>query len=104
MGNGLFFLMLANYCLFAADRFAHSQLMRILPLYAMKWQWWQFITHAFYHCDFGHLAGNMFMLWVFGRSLEADEGTGGLVAYYFLCALGALVCSHGSANCVVLSC
>jgi membrane associated rhomboid family serine protease len=88
MGNGLLVLMLTNYCLFAADRLAHTQLMRFLPLYAAKWKWWQFITHAFYHCDFGHLAGNMFMLWVFGRSLEADEGTGGLVMYYLLCAAG----------------
>ena len=54
--------------------------------------WWQYVSHAFYHSDFGHLSSNMFMLWAFGRSLEADEGTGELIFYYVMCAIGVSAC------------
>ena len=55
----------------------------------MQVKWWQLITHAFYHTTFGHLSSNMFMLWAFGGSLEANEGSVGLISYYLLCSLGA---------------
>src|SRR4051812_21367515 len=31
-----------------------------------KLSWWAFISHAFLHANFMHLAGNMVFLWVFG--------------------------------------
>ena len=38
------------------------------------WRWYQFITSAFLHGDWLHLAGNMFFLWVFGDNVEDALG------------------------------
>ena len=51
------------------------------------WHWYQFITSAFLHLDWLHLAGNMFFLWVFGDNVEDALGTAGFVLVY---ALGGL--------------
>ena len=98
LGNGLLLLLVANYAIFIADKFFFTNLSNILPLVTSRPQWWQFVTSAFVHQDFQHLSGNMFMLWAFGRSLEVDEGSAGLVAYYLLCALGALATSSRSTS------
>lgn len=37
-------------------------------------QYWRFITHAFLHADYIHLAINMFVLYSFGRVLETAYG------------------------------
>lgn len=34
-------------------------------------EWWRFITHAFLHADWMHLLINMFVLFFFGRAVEA---------------------------------
>lgn len=52
------------------------------------WHWFQFITSAFMHGSWLHLAGNMFFLWVFGDNVEDALGTAGFVVVY---ALGGLV-------------
>jgi len=44
---------------------------------------------SFCHADFQHLSSNLFMLYVFGRSVEADEGGVAVWATYLVCALGA---------------
>ena len=33
-------------------------------------QWYRLFTHAFVHADWGHLAVNMFVLYMFGRNVE----------------------------------
>jgi membrane associated rhomboid family serine protease len=33
-------------------------------------QWYRLLTHAFVHADWGHLAVNMFVLYMFGRNVE----------------------------------
>ena len=33
-------------------------------------QWYRFISHAFIHADWGHLAINMFVLYQFGKTVE----------------------------------
>ena len=53
-----------------------------------------FVTYAFLHLDFWHLASNMLFLWVFGDNVEDALGHVRFLIFYLLCAAaGALV--HG---------
>jgi len=53
-----------------------------------------YITYAFLHGDFMHLASNMLFLWVFGDNVEDALGHLRFLLFYLLCAAaGALV--HG---------
>jgi len=55
-----------------------------------------YLTYAFLHADFWHLAGNMLFLWVFGDNVEDAMGHARFLLFYLLCAAaGALV--HGLA-------
>jgi len=58
--------------------------------------WATYVTYAFFHGDFWHLAGNMLFLWVFGDNVEDAFGHLKFLAFYLLCAMaGALL--HGLA-------
>lgn len=50
---------------------------------------WQLITHMFMHGSFGHIFGNMLVLWMFGSILENIWGPKQFLFFYFLCGLGA---------------
>lgn len=53
-----------------------------------------YVTYAFLHGDFMHLASNMLFLWVFGDNVEDALGHFRFLVFYLLCAAaGALV--HG---------
>ncbi len=53
-----------------------------------------YLTYAFLHGDFMHLAGNMLFLWVFGDNVEDAMGHFRFLIFYLLCAVaGAL--AHG---------
>jgi membrane associated rhomboid family serine protease len=53
-----------------------------------------FVTYAFLHLDFWHLASNMLFLWVFGDNVEDALGHFRFLIFYLLCAAaGALM--HG---------
>jgi membrane associated rhomboid family serine protease len=41
----------------------------------------------FMHGGFGHIAGNMFYLWIFGDNLEDRMGRGKYLAFYLTCGL-----------------
>lgn len=45
-----------------------------------------FVTYAFLHMDFWHLASNMLFLWVFGDNVEDALGHARFLAFYLLCA------------------
>jgi len=45
-----------------------------------------YITYAFLHGDFMHLAGNMLFLWVFGDNVEDALGHFRFLVFYLLCA------------------
>ncbi len=45
-----------------------------------------FITYAFLHLDFWHLASNMLFLWVFGDNVEDALGHFRFLVFYLLCA------------------
>jgi membrane associated rhomboid family serine protease len=53
-----------------------------------------YVTYAFLHTDFWHLASNMLFLWVFGDNVEDALGHLRYLVFYLLCAAaGAL--THG---------
>lgn len=58
-------------------------------------RFWQPVTHMFLHGDYIHLLTNMFMLWMFGRTVEYDLGPKKFIWYYLLCGLGAALLQLG---------
>jgi len=49
----------------------------------------QILTHLFMHGDFWHLFFNMFVLWMFGSTLEHFWGAKRFLIFYIVCGLGA---------------
>lgn len=47
------------------------------------------ITSMFLHGGIGHILGNMWFLWVFGRNVEDAMGSGRYLLYYLVCGLAA---------------
>jgi membrane associated rhomboid family serine protease len=45
------------------------------------------LMSMFMHGGFGHIAGNMFYLWIFGDNLEDRMGRGKYLAFYLTCGL-----------------
>jgi membrane associated rhomboid family serine protease len=48
-----------------------------------------YVTYAFLHNDFWHIATNMLFLWVFGDNVEDAMGHIRFLAFYLLCAAAA---------------
>jgi membrane associated rhomboid family serine protease len=59
---------------------------------------WQFVTYMFCHGGFYHLFGNMFALWMFGRTLEYEIGSKRFLTYYMVCGIGAALIQVGLAS------
>lgn len=59
---------------------------------------YQFITYMFLHASIGHLFGNMFALWMFGRTLEYELGSHRFLTYYLVCGVGAALIQIGVAS------
>ncbi|HEX9924685.1 MAG TPA: rhomboid family intramembrane serine protease [Anaerolineae bacterium] len=51
------------------------------------------LTSAFLHADLGHLLGNMFMLWFFGRKVEDSTGSVRFGLLYLFCGFMASLVS-----------
>lgn len=54
---------------------------------------WQLVTYMFLHGNLLHLAFNMFVIWMFGSTLERFWGGTRFLKYYFICGLGGAVFS-----------
>jgi membrane associated rhomboid family serine protease len=54
---------------------------------------WQLFTYLFLHADILHLLFNMLALWMFGVDLERRWGYQAFLRYYFVCGVGAGICS-----------
>lgn len=54
-----------------------------------KWRLWQVFTYMWMHGGFGHLAMNMFALWMFGSQLAGYWGSKRFFRYYIVCGVGA---------------
>lgn len=50
---------------------------------------YQVVTHLFMHGSFMHVLSNMFMLWMFGSTLENHWGPKRFLTYYMITGLGA---------------
>jgi membrane associated rhomboid family serine protease len=61
--------------------------------------WWTYITSLFVHAGFGHLAGNMIYLFLFGACVEDIIGRLRFTIFYFLCGLAStltyIISVHG---------
>ncbi len=53
------------------------------------------LTSGFLHGGFLHLAGNMFILWFFGRRVEDSTGPARFALFYLLCLLTSSLLSVG---------
>lgn len=59
---------------------------------ALVWQGgylWQPFTYMWMHGSLGHIAMNMFMLWMFGSQLALAWGRQRFLRYYLICGIGA---------------
>ncbi|KAI9437889.1 rhomboid family protein [Russula earlei] len=56
---------------------------------------WQLLTHMFLHGSIGHILSNMFVLWMFGSTLENLWGPRRFLIFYLICGLGAALCHMG---------
>ncbi|HXV37193.1 MAG TPA: rhomboid family intramembrane serine protease [Myxococcota bacterium] len=50
---------------------------------------WEPFTYMWLHASFGHIAMNMFMLWMFGSQLALAWGPKRFLRYYLICGVGA---------------
>lgn len=79
-------------------------------LVAGDWHWYQFVTSAFMHGSWLHLAGNVFFLWMFGDNVEDALGIAGFLFVYLVGGLAGdvlyvsanahLVPSIGASGCI----
>ena len=50
-----------------------------------------YVTYAFFHGDFMHLAGNMLFVWVFGDNIEDAMGHWRFLFFYLACAIAGAI-------------
>jgi membrane associated rhomboid family serine protease len=54
---------------------------------------WQLVTYIFLHGGFMHILFNLFFLWMFGGELERTWGRTEFFRFFFICGIGAGICS-----------
>ncbi len=86
--NGVFALVTINLLVYLLDHPLGLPLQGLYLNHANP-QWYQFITSLFCHANWTHLSGNLFMLYVFGRLVEEEEGVLGVVSSYLLTGFAA---------------
>lgn len=63
--------------------------LRVLPAnYFVLPDWTSYVTYAFLHADFMHLAGNMLFIWVFADNVEDAMGHWRFLVFYLVSAAG----------------
>ena len=87
--TAVYALILASVLSFVGDNIMHLPVAQTLYLYHQNWRWWQPITSTFCHGDMSHLSGNVFLLLLFGRSVEDELGPIGLIFSYIFCGVVA---------------
>jgi membrane associated rhomboid family serine protease len=62
----------------------------VIPAYVWQGGYlWQPFTYMWLHAGFGHIAMNMFVLWMFGSQLALAWGPRKFLRFYLLCGIGA---------------
>ena len=89
-------LLIANVAVFLLQQII-SELLAFFGLTPqLVWErffFWQLATYLFLHIGISHLLFNMLSLWMFGVELEQRWGTYAFLRYYFVCGVGAGICS-----------
>lgn len=62
---------------------------------APDFRWWQYLSHMFMHGSNMHIFFNMFLLWMFGATLELTWGSKRFLIFYLVCGLGAAILHSG---------
>ena len=85
-----YLLLVANIAVFLVTRQGLAGgLLDNYVLQASYPQLHQFLTHAFLHADFAHLAFNMLFLYIFGNNINDRLGNAGYLAFYLAAAFFA---------------
>ncbi|KAK4786923.1 hypothetical protein SAY86_010756 [Trapa natans] len=87
--NGIFWIILLNIGIYAADHLFQVQSIKSMYLYHNWPAWYQFITATFCHADWNHLSSNLFFLYIFGKLVEEEEGNFALWFSYIITGAGA---------------
>lgn len=85
--NGLFFL--AKLSLGSVFNVDLDSILGLHYPFSDEFKPFQFITYMFMHADFLHIFMNMFVLWMFGVSLENMWGPKKFLVFYIITGLGA---------------
>lgn len=86
-------LILANVAGYVLEAGMDPDLVNSLALWPLGGGFmpWQLLSYAFLHANFGHLAVNMFGLWMFGRDVEPMLGKAVMLTLYIVSVLSAAV-------------
>ncbi|PON76500.1 Peptidase S54, rhomboid [Parasponia andersonii] len=87
--NGIFWIILLNLGIYAADHVFQVHAIKSLYLYHSFPEWYQFLTATFCHANWNHLSSNLFFLYIFGKLVEEEEGNFALWLSYILTGVGA---------------
>ncbi|KAF8393375.1 hypothetical protein HHK36_021618 [Tetracentron sinense] len=87
--NGIFWILLLNLGIYAADHWFQIRGIKALYLYHNWPAWYQFVTATFCHANWHHLSSNLFFLYIFGKLVEEEEGNFALWISYILTGAGA---------------
>jgi membrane associated rhomboid family serine protease len=85
-------LMIANAVIFLFQQAVAEATLYGSVIPAGFWQLgyiWQPFTYMWLHAGFGHIAMNMFMLWMFGSQLALAWGPKRFLRFYLICGVGA---------------
>ncbi len=66
-----------------------GELFALVPAMVLEGYVWQLVTYMFVHGGFWHFFFNMFVLWMFGVSLERVWGADGFLQFYLICGIVA---------------
>jgi membrane associated rhomboid family serine protease len=97
-GGAVLKIVVANVAVFLLQlvliRTSFTDLLALHPrLVVTRGYVWQIVTYMFLHGGVFHIAINMFIIWMFGRTLEQVWGSRRFVLFYFACGLGGALFS-----------
>lgn len=92
--DGVFALIAVNLVFYVLDHILGLGFMKRLYLPLDGASFYQYVTAAFCHGGWQHLSGNLFFLYLFGKIVEEEEGTFGLIVTYLVTGIGGNVLSE----------
>jgi membrane associated rhomboid family serine protease len=94
LGNGVAVLIGVNLLFFVLDHVLGLGFMRALYLPLDGASPYQYVTSLFCHASWLHLSSNLVFLYLFGKLIEEQEGTLGVLVSYLICGIGGNVISE----------